>query len=632
MSTIHFSIWGIRDGFERNGMFHTHDIAPVKALQKDRFRDISTKVGSFGFYMIQRAGGYTMISFVNTRIREARTTSDLGRPGHVVFSLILPENLQLNQSPRLILKAISDFYVERVKDGTKNNFEAEEILHYISGLSTRNRSAQAILRPGSHYSYYSDEAQLDEFLTGDASTANLSEWLWFYQVPDAYGKYSNPVFWEGTYFDLSIVRKEIEDEQQQEKIDAQKREEHKRYVETLEKQLTSYLDQGATEEAIRIWKECRCQQEISPVLKARIQVAEQNQISLQIKTQQLKEDNEAINTINRSYKSKNYAQALLWYHKLHDKNHPQLTSDVKQQLLAYEQDERQRQAQEEERLRSELADRERKQKRKKGILVGSVVAVIVLSVLSFFTMVPAFFWDSDGDGFHNYLYDNCPTVSGTCQGCLDSDNDGFVDTEDECPKESSTTCKGCPDSDNDGVADKSDNCVHEAGSPNCSGCPDKDSDGVSDSLDKCPEDKGLKSHQGCPEIQAPPTIDDGERLQNGEAVKVPSAFGNYVVTKKWLRIKNNRYEYSDYEKKAYKPVSTKETVENLNAFYGLQVPLPTENPNPPKGPVDPKPPKGKGLTPAEAAELNQLIAKEQTGGLLTEKEKNRKRTLEAKKN
>jgi hypothetical protein len=147
---------------------------------------------------------------------------------------------------------------------------------------------------------------------------------------------------------------------------------------------------------------------------------------------------------------------------------------------------------------------QRKQKRNKGIILGSVAAVIVLSVLSFFTMVPAFLWDSDGDGFHNYLYDNCPAVSGTCQGCLDSDNDGFVDTEDECPKESSTTCKGCPDSDNDGVADKSDNCVNEPGSPNCSGCPDKDSDGVSDSLDKCPEDKGLKSHQGCPEIQPKP--------------------------------------------------------------------------------------------------------------------------------
>jgi hypothetical protein len=146
--------------------------------------------------------------------------------------------------------------------------------------------------------------------------------------------------------------------------------------------------------------------------------------------------------------------------------------------------------------------------KRKIVLIVSVAGMLILFVLSFFTMVPAFLWDSDGDGFHNYRNDNCPAVSGTCQGCLDSDKDGFVDSEDECPKESSTTCKGCPDSDNDGVADKADNCVNEPGSPNCSGCPDKDSDGVSDSLDQCPEEKGVKINQGCPETQAPPTMDD----------------------------------------------------------------------------------------------------------------------------
>ena len=234
---------------------------------------------------------------------------------------------------------------------------------------------------------------------------------------------------------------------------------------------------------------------------------------------------------------------------------------------------------------------ERKHKRNKGIILGSASGVLVLFVLSFFTMVPAFLWDSDGDGFHNYRNDNCPAVSGTCQGCLDSDNDGFADSEDECSKESSTTCKGCPDSDNDGVADKADSCLNEPGISNCSGCPDRDSDGVSDSLDQCPEEKGLKINQGCPETQAPPTIDDTQKLQNGEAVKVPSAFGNYVVTKKWLRLKNNGYEYSEYEKRAYKPVNTKETVEKLNAFYGLQIPISQENPKPPKGPVGPKHPK-----------------------------------------
>jgi hypothetical protein len=151
-------------------------------------------------------------------------------------------------------------------------------------------------------------------------------------------------------------------------------------------------------------------------------------------------------------------------------------------------------------------------------------------------------------------------------------------------------------------------------------------------LDQCPDEKGLKINQGCPETQAPPTIDDGEKLQNGEAVKVPSEFDNYVVENKWLRLKNNGYEYSDYEKRAYKSVSTKETVEKLNAFYGLQVPLPQENPQPPKGPVGPKTPKGKGLTPAEETELRELIEIEKTDKLLTTPQKQRKKDLEMKKN
>ena len=307
--------------------------------------------------------------------------------------------------------------------------------------------------------------------------------------------------------------------------------------------------------------------------------------------------------------------------------------------------------------------------KRKNVLFVSVAGMLILFVLGFFTMVPAFLWDSDGDGFHNSLNDNCPAVSGTCQGCLDSDNDGFVDSEDECPKESSTTCKGCPDSDNDGVADKADSCINKHGDPNCSGCPDSDNDGVQDSLDHCPDVPGVKYMHGCPDTDAPEepkTTDDTQKLLNGEAVKVPAALGNYVVTKKWLRLKNNCYEYSDYEKKEYKKVATNEMVEKLNEYYGLQVPLPQQNPQPPKGPkrekpkmhkpqktiiddpepkmpksqktiIDdpepkmPKPPQEKGLTRAEEVELNELmyIALRR---LLTNKELKRMNDLEMKKN
>jgi hypothetical protein len=571
---IEFSIWGIREGFEKYGMFHTHDVLSIKALHKDRYRKLSNEVGGSGFYMIHRVVGYIMISYVNTRIKEAETTGDQRRPGYVVFSLILPENLQLNQSPRLILRAISDLYAERVKDGTKNNFEAEEIQYYLSRLSTRPRNTQAPFLSGSHFTYYSDESQLDEYLTGDASIAHLSEWLWLYNAPDANGTYANSVYWEGSYFDVAKVRQErtISIERQKKDENDRKNEEQQRiqYLQALEKQLNTYIEQGAIQEALKVWNDSPYKLHISPNLKAALQREEDKINANQVKAQHQKEDNDSLEELNRALRGNNLDLALTWYNKLHDKTHPRLAIEVKQKLQVYEQDKLQQQAQEEERMRSERADSERKRKRNKGIIIGSVAGMLILFVLSFFTMVPAFLWDSDGDGFHNYRNDNCPAVSGTCQGCLDSDKDGFADSEDECPKESSTTCKGCPDSDNDGVADKADSCVNEPGSPNCSGCPDKDSDGVSDSLDQCPEEKGLKIYRGCPEIQDSQTMDDAQKLQNGEAVMVPSAFGNYVVTKKWLRLKNNRYEYSDYEKTAYKPVSKNETVEKLNAFYGLR--------------------------------------------------------------
>jgi hypothetical protein len=70
--------------------------------------------------------------------------------------------------------------------------------------------------------------------------------------------------------------------------------------------------------------------------------------------------------------------------------------------------------------------------KRKTILLGSIAGGVLLLALSFFTMVPAFLWDSDGDGFHNYRNDNCPAVSGTCQGCLDSDNDGFMEAARSC--------------------------------------------------------------------------------------------------------------------------------------------------------------------------------------------------------
>jgi hypothetical protein len=260
------------------------------------------------------------------------------------------------------------------------------------------------------------------------------------------------------------------------------------------------------------------------------------------------------------------------------------------------------------------------------VLLVSAAGVLVLFVLSFFTMFPAFLWDKDGDGFHTYRNDNCPAVSGTCKGCFDSDNDGIADSEDECPKESSKTCKGCPDRDNDGVADKADTCVNQPGSPNCSGCPDRDGDGVRDSLDQCPEVKGLKIFHGCSKER----MLELERIKlvQGLAIKAPPSC-KATAGEHWIRFVNGHYEFSKFETKGFKDVKSNQTVQELNAYFELKGTL---KPKPIIVKPEPKPkPMGKGLTYAEQAELKELIWKERKGELLTPIERARMKNLEMKR-
>jgi len=85
---IEISIWGIRQGFEKEGFFHTHNNSAVKATQQDRFRHICNSIGNKGFYSIQQIPGNTIISFIDSGVREFLPTGP--RPGYAVFSLIIP--------------------------------------------------------------------------------------------------------------------------------------------------------------------------------------------------------------------------------------------------------------------------------------------------------------------------------------------------------------------------------------------------------------------------------------------------------------------------------------------------------------------------------------------------------------
>jgi OmpA-OmpF porin, OOP family len=116
--------------------------------------------------------------------------------------------------------------------------------------------------------------------------------------------------------------------------------------------------------------------------------------------------------------------------------------------------------------------------------------------------------DTDGDGVLD-MFDLCPNVAGTVNGCPDMDGDGIPDKDDKCPGlAGSVKNNGCPvrDTDGDGLNDDEDNCPDVRGAKDNNGCPaaaptgneDSDGDGILDKDDKCPDAAGTKANQGCP--------------------------------------------------------------------------------------------------------------------------------------
>lgn len=212
----------------------------------------------------------------------------------------------------------------------------------------------------------------------------------------------------------------------------------------------------------------------------------------------------------------------------------------------------------------------------------------LIFICSFFTAIPARIWDSDEDGYHTYLDDNCPEVAGVINGCPDQDKDGFPDNLDKCPTE-----KGSAD-----------------------GCPANSTRADSTQNEVSPQEESNK-------------------LMKGIAVKVPEDSPLIKFTgQHWIRFNKKNYEVSNFELKGYQPVKSQETVAALNKYYGLKGELKlnsTNNPaNSTKVTSTPQPP-SKGLTAAEEKELNYLLQKHQTD-VLSNEEYRRKIFLMRKKN
>lgn len=246
----------------------------------------------------------------------------------------------------------------------------------------------------------------------------------------------------------------------------------------------------------------------------------------------------------------------------------------------------------------------------------------LIFICSFFTAVPTSIWDSDEDGYHTYLDDNCPEVAGVINGCPDQDKDGFPDNLDKCPTEKGFN-NGCPFP------------------------PKADTTQIETPVDP--------SNATAPQ-------EESDKLMLGQAVKIPKDSPLIKFTgQHWIRFnKNKNYEVSNFEVKGYQTVKSQETVDALNKYYGLKgvlkksgttaAPI-TQTPKTgqttkPKNQTPPQPSasaeenniefskesvrKTNRLTPAEDMELKNLIEKEKMTPL-SALERKRKTTLLLKK-
>ena len=649
---IEISIWGIRQGFEKEGFFHTHNNAAVKATQQDRFRHICNSIGNKGFYGIEHIQGKTIISFIDSGVREYLPTGP--RPGYAVFSLILSSQDVFEQSPRPVLLELAHFYRSRVGESSQNNFNSAEIEFFLNKLKIVPAESLQIRENVSAYCYYTDVAKIDHFLTGNIPFASFGELLF---IPSEFnpstGKFKEIDFIDDSFrskpqlIDLrqaeSQFLRDRESEIARQRQAEQERLEKQQQVQFLENDLVNMLKLNKKEEALQKLEQSPLRSYVNPSISHQLtqyknEKEEQNKGAL---TQQ--QDNRLVEDLLMAWRSREMDLALSLYKKLSNRTHPNLTFDITSKLEQYDANLKQMRQEEEDLKQAAREEEGKKAKKKKRAKLLFLVSIIGLFAASFFLKIPAGIWDKDADGFYNWN-DACPNKAGTgLKGCPDQDNDGIEDSKDKCIKDPGTViCQGCPDQDEDSITDAKDECPDEFGTTECKGCPDSDEDGVADKDDKCPTNPGDKTNKGCPTpagTTAPPS-------GNADITKVSIQTKDYLNLKsifgmRYIRVNNNKYEISE-NGIIFDLITKKEQIDALNLEFkksipggtkktggtttpvGNTPPVTTNRPGTTTNPGTTTPPSSSGLNdfPANTVtQINSKFTKYQTETNQTKKDK-----------
>lgn len=588
---IEISIWGIRRGFEKEGFFHTHNNANIKASQQDRFRKICNSIGNKGLFNIQHLQGKTIISYIDSGVREFLPAGP--RPGYAVFSLIISNQEVFEQSPRAVLLELSHFYRSRVGETNQNNFNSAEIEFFLNKLTLAPAPALQIRENISSYTYYADASHIDHFLTGNIPFASFGELIF---IPSEYnpttGKFKELDFIDDSFrsnpqfIDLRVAEsrfmKERESDQEKQRIAEQQKKEMQQQIQFIEQDLINMIKLGKFDEAIQKYEQFSHKAYINQHVTNQLNEHKRVQEDQDKEIHTLKQDAELIDSIIIAERKGDLDLALNRYKRLNNKNHANLTFNLKTKLENYDADlKQQRESHEQQKIATAKA-RNARAKRKKMILSLSILAIIGLCATSFFLKVPTSVWDKDADGTYNWS-DACPDSSGTIalHGCPDKDKDGFADQDDECPNDSSRVCFGCPDRDKDNVPDKKDSCKREPGSKDCFGCPDKDNDKIADKDDKCPKLGGEVDEKGCPvRADVPVPITGRSNITEGTINTKNYSSLKSIFGINFIRLNQKKYEISDKEYKGFKPITEKEQIHALNKEFGLNIPGGTASGNP----------------------------------------------------
>ena len=402
MSQIELSIWGIRRGFEKDGIFHTHELQSVKATQTDRFRNLANTIGNKGFYILQHTSGKTIISFVDTSIREFLPTG--ARPGYMVFSLIIDNRAIFSRSPRAFLNELANFYKSRVGEGDRNNFTADEIKAALGSLTLVQNEQMTIQENVRAYSYYSDPSKLDQYLTGkipfaaygeltliptelDAGTNKLKEISF---IDESYG--AKPQFIDIFEAD-QLFRKKQDDDRERELLAQQEAQKLKALADQTTREIRELIQLGKIEEALTKFSSFDRKDLFDPQMKQQLNEKKAEYDQRNKTKNEANRDQELIEQLYEAYRRKDLPTAQIKFDQI--KNKDVISSSIKKDLAEFEMKNADEARVEDDRRRLVKEQAKRKKKLQANILYAVICIVIAGGVYSFLTKTPSYLYLSN---------------------------------------------------------------------------------------------------------------------------------------------------------------------------------------------------------------------------------------------